>query len=388
MNMTLSCVSSLMLFWVRVPKWIFPHLHIQSFLWNVLSESGRLPAKGSNSINSPASRMWCCGVPARGFHLWKPSRPCVLYAGPSLFCSQPWAMCRCVFTLHWATWNWTWQVHVMNLAWKLFPNTQYKVCARWCSEPVTTTSKFQASGVIWPMINQNALALLIQNKMMPAPSSTNPNPSTDPRLQALPPSPQHPQETPQLISLDRWKYCLAGAEASTRSMTPQRSAWLCQSVPTTSKPWCRLTLPEWHDLSQGFAAMPLLQMTHRKAEIQRTFVQKRGSLPQPCLHHMIAFGPTATTRPNYWAEHLSDAKVSIPLPAGFVQGLTPIESWLPGLGGPFQALNQWSITTVPYPAALEAGYLGFFGISPVSNPRKRSRKVMKKIIPSLTTYLT
>ena len=374
-----------MLFWVRVPKWIFPHLHIQSFLWNVLSESGRLPAKGSNSINSPASRMWCCGVPARGFHLWKPSWPCVLYAGPSLFCSQPWAMCRCVFTLHWATWNWTWQVHVMNLAWKLFPNTQYKVCARWChglqnqwrqppnSKPVGWFDQWLTK-MLWLCSSKTKWCQQCQPKSLHRSQAG---------LATQPPTSTGNASADKLGPLK----ILRRSRGIHPQHGPQRSAWLCQSVPTTSKPWCRLTLPEWHDLSQGFAAMPLLQMTHRKAEIRRTFVQKRGGLPQPCLHHMIAFGPTATTRPNYWAEHLSDAKVSIPLPAGFVQGLTPIESWLPGLGGPFQALNQWSITTVPYPAALELVTLGSLEFRPFLTP-KRSRKVMKKIIPSLTTYLT
>ena len=365
MNMTLSCVSSLMLFWVRVPKWIFPHLHIQSFLWNVLSESGRLPAKGSNSINSPASRMWCCGVPARGFHLWKPSRPCVLYAGPSLFCSQPWAMCRCVFTLHWATWNWTWQVHVMNLAWKLFPNTQYKVCARWChglqnqwrqppnSKPVGLFDQWLTK-MLWLCSSKTKWC-----QHHPAPTQIPPQ---IPDCRPCHLAPQHPQETPQLISLDRWKYCLAGAEASTRSMTrkdlhdfasrcpPHPShgvVWPCQNGMT----WVK-ALPLCHFCKWLTEKQKSNEPSSRREEVFRNHVFITWSLSAPPLPQDPTTGQSTFRMPKYpfhFLQVLSKALHPLNLDCLALEG--PSKHWTSDPSPLFHILLRWKLVT-----------LGFFGI--------------------------
>lgn len=131
--------------------------------------------------------------------------------------------------------------------------------------------------------------------------------------------------------------------------------WQLRTAPTTSKPWYRLTLLGWRDLEP----------------IQRDKRQQRS---------------TENVRNRY----LWDAKVSTPLPDAqnhrkigpffcqssqiclslFGLGKKPgkpgkptsrtwcffptFRNWKDSvLGRTFQTLNQWSITTIPYPAALE-----------------------------------
>ena len=227
----------------------------------------------------------------------------------------------------------------------------------WSSEPVTTTSKFQASGVIWPMINQNALALLIQNKMMPAPSSTNPNPSTDPRLQALPPSPQHPQETPQLISLDRWKYCLAGAEASTRSMTrkdlhdfasrcpPHPShgvVWPCQNGMT----WVK-ALPLCHFCKWLTEKQKSNEPSSRREEVFRNHVFITWSLSAPPLPQDPTTGQSTFRMPKYpfhFLQVLSKALHPLNLDCLALEG--PSKHWTSDPSPLFHILLRWKLVTL------------------------------------------
>ena len=169
----------------------------------------------------------------------------------------------------------------------------------WSSEPVTTTSKFQASWVVWPMTKSSGSA---QNKT----SNANPNPSS--------PLPCHPAPN---IHRKRLSWSARTAEKTAfchRGIHQQhglrRSAWLCQSVPTTSKPWCRLTLPEWHDLRQGKAEIEqnLFQKEERKSSATMLYITwslsaPRSQPPDPTTSGRAPFGCQSihSTSCSFWS---------------------------------------------------------------------------------------